>query len=172
LDDHVGSTLRDKLAPLTPLPEAVSELIQYRRRDMAAEDLNSAIERSHAAVAAIFRGNPEPAKTLFSDEADIILGNPFGPFVRGRENVVEAYTTAAANYRDGEVTGVDLVAKYVCNSLACVIEVEHGRAKVGGGDRMVTLALRVTSLFRLEHGTGNLSTGMRTQLRCLAPAHP
>ena len=123
---------------------------------MAADDLNSAIKRSHAAVAAIFSGNPEPAKTLFSDEDDITLGNPFGPFARGRSKVVEAFTAAAANYRDGEVTAVDLVAKYVCDGLACVVEVEHGRAKVGGGDHMVTLALRVTSLFRLKHGIWKL----------------
>jgi hypothetical protein len=49
---------------------------------MAADDLDSAIKRSHAAVSAIFGGNPEPAKTLFSDEDDITLGNPFGPFAR------------------------------------------------------------------------------------------
>jgi len=124
---------------------------------MAADDLNSAIKRSHAAVAAILGGNPEPAKTLFSDEDDITLGNPFGPFARGRSKVVEAFTAAATNYRGGEVTAVDLVAKYVSDGLACVVEVEHGRAKVGGSDQMVTLALRVTSLFRLEHGIWKLA---------------
>jgi ketosteroid isomerase-like protein len=123
---------------------------------LAADDLKSAIERSHAAVSAIFSGNPEPAKTLFSDGDDITLGNPFGPFARGRGKVVEAFTAAATNYRDGEVTAVDLLAKYVSDDLACVVEVEHGRAKVGGGDQMVTLALRVTSLFRLEHGVWKL----------------
>jgi hypothetical protein len=112
---------------------------------MAAEHLNSAIERSHSAVAAIFSGNPEPAKTLFSHEDDITLGNPFGPFARGRRKVVEAFTAAAANYLDGEVTAVDLVSKYVSDDLACVVEVEHGRAKVGGTNQIVTLALRATS---------------------------
>ena len=123
---------------------------------MAAEDLDSAIQRSHAAVAAIFSGNPEPAKTLFSDEDDISLGNPFGPFARGREKVVETFTAAARNYRDGKVTAVDLVAKYVSETLACVVEFEHERARVGSSDQMVTLALRVTSLFRLEHGIWKL----------------
>ena len=123
---------------------------------MATENLDNAIERSHAAVSAIFGGNPEPAKTLFSDEDDITLGNPFGPFALGRAKVVEAFTAAAMNYQDGEVTAVDLVAKYVSHGLACVVEVEHGRAKVGGGDQMVPLALRVTSLFRVEHGIWKL----------------
>jgi hypothetical protein len=33
---------------------------------MAADDLDSAIKRSHAAVSAIFGGDPEPAKTLWA----------------------------------------------------------------------------------------------------------
>jgi len=73
-----------------------------------------------------------------------------------RRKVVEAFTAAAANYLDGEVTAVDLIAKYVSDDLACVVEVEHGRAKVGGTNQIVTLALRVTSLFRLEHGIWKL----------------
>ena len=69
---------------------------------------------------------------------------------------MEAFTAAATNYRGGEVTAVDLVAQYVSDGLACVVEVERGRAKVGGGDQMASLALRVTSLFRLEHGVWKL----------------
>jgi ketosteroid isomerase-like protein len=123
---------------------------------MAADDLDSAIERSHAAVAAILRGNPDLAKTLFSDEDDITLGNPFGPFARGRRKVVETFTAAASNYRDGELTDVELIAKYVSNAFTCVVEVERGRAKVGGSNEPATLALRVTSVFRLEHGIWKL----------------
>ena len=59
---------------------------------------------------------------------------------------------AAANYRDGDLTDADLVAKYVSKALACVVEVERGRAKVGGSDQQANLSLRVTSLFRLEQG--------------------
>jgi hypothetical protein len=72
---------------------------------MAASDLDGAIERSHAAVAAILRGDAAPAKNLFSDKDDVTLGNPFGPYVRGRMKVEQTLTAAAANYRDGEVTG-------------------------------------------------------------------
>ena len=118
---------------------------------MSANDLDSAIEQSHAAVEAIFKGDPGVAKALFSDRDDVTLGNPFGPYARGRSKVEETLVGAASNYRDGEVTGVELVAKYVSGDLACVVEVERGRAKVGGADELVPLALRVTSLFRLEH---------------------
>lgn len=123
---------------------------------MVAEDLDRAVERSHRAVAAVFRGDPGPAKALFSDDDDVTLGNPFGPFACGRKKVEETIAGAASNYRDGDVTGVDLIAKYVSDGLACIVAVERGHAKVGGSDRTATLALRVTSVFRLEHDVWKL----------------
>jgi ketosteroid isomerase-like protein len=123
---------------------------------MVALDLDTAIQESHDAVAGIFRGDAGPAKMLFSDRDDITLGNPFGPYARGRNQVEETLDRAASNYRDGKLTGVELIASYVTAELACVIEVERGRAKVGGGAEFLPLALRVTSLFRLESGAWKL----------------
>ena len=123
---------------------------------MVAEDLDRAVERSHLAVAAIFRSDPGPAKALFSDDDDVTLGNPFGPYAYGRKKVEETLARAASNYRDGELTDVELIAKYVSDGLACVVEVERGRAKVGGSDQTATLSLRVTSVFRLERGIWKL----------------
>ena len=98
---------------------------------MVAEDLDRAVERSHRAVAAVFRGDPGPAKALFSDDDDVTLGNPFGPFACGRKKVEETIAGAASNYRDGDVTGVDLIAKYVSDGLACVVEIERGKSSEG-----------------------------------------
>jgi ketosteroid isomerase-like protein len=115
-------------------------------------DLDSAIELSHTAVAAVFRGDASVASTLFSERDDVTLGNPFGPFVRGRKNVIQAVERAAANYREGELTGAELIAKHVSGELALVVEIESGRAKVGGATEFASLALRATSVFRLESG--------------------
>jgi ketosteroid isomerase-like protein len=123
---------------------------------MTANDLSSAIEQSHAALAAIWKGDPSLYLELFSDSDDVTLGNPFGPYVRGPQKVEATVTAAALNFRDGEVTGVELIEKYVSDDLACVVEVERGRAKVGGGEELVNVALRVTSLFRLERGNWKL----------------
>jgi ketosteroid isomerase-like protein len=123
---------------------------------MEAQDLDTAIQQSHDAVAGIFRGDAEPAKALFSDRDDITLGNPFGPYARGRNQVEETLDRAASNYRDGVLTGAELISRYVAAELACVVEVERGRAKVGGGTEAFPLTLRVTSLFRLESGTWKL----------------
>jgi len=119
---------------------------------MTTNDLNGAIEQSHAALAAILNGDPGRYKALFSEGDDVTLGNPFGPFARGRRKVEETLAGAASHYRDGEVTGTELIAKYASGDLACIVEVERGRAKVGGSAELVPVAVRVTSVFRFEHG--------------------
>ncbi len=123
---------------------------------MATNDLGSAIEQSHAALGAILKGDPSVYQALYSDADDVTLGNPFGPYARGRQKVEATLAGAASNYRDGEVTGVELIANYVSDDLACIVEVERGRTKVGGGEDLVQVAVRVTSVFRLEHGNWKL----------------
>lgn len=123
---------------------------------MPATDLASAIERSHAALGAILKGDPSIYQALYSPADDVTLGNPFGPYVRGREKVEQTLAGAASHYRDGEVVEVELMAKYVSDTLACVVELERGRAKVGGGEDVVPVAVRVTSVFRLESGSWKL----------------
>jgi ketosteroid isomerase-like protein len=45
------------------------------------------------------------------------------------------------------------VAKYVTSELAYIVEVESYQARVGGGEDITPVALRVTSIFRPEDGT-------------------
>jgi ketosteroid isomerase-like protein len=121
-----------------------------------ATELARAIEESHAALAAILTGDPSVYQALYSQADDVTLGNPFGPYVRGRRKVEQTLAGAASHYRDGEVVEVELVAKYVSEALACIVEVERGRAKVGGAEEMVPVAVRVTSVFRPESGSWKL----------------
>ena len=123
---------------------------------MPTSDLAGAIEESHAALGAILMGDPSVYQALYSPADDVTLGNPFGPYVRGRQNVEQTLVGAAAHYRDGEVVDVELIAEYVSDTLACIVEVERGRAKVGGAKEAVTVAVRVTSVFRLESGSWKL----------------
>ncbi len=123
---------------------------------MKTNDLDSAIEQSHTALGAILNGDPSAYQSLYSDGEDVTLGNPFGPYARGRQKVEETLAGAASHYRDGDVTGVELIAKYVSDDLACIVEVERGRAKVGDSNEFVHVALRLTSVFRLEQGAWKL----------------
>lgn len=110
------------------------------------------IDASHRALAEFVRGNPEPVKALFSRQDDVCLGNPFGPFVRGRTAVDATADRAAAHYRDGEVVGFESVSSYSAGDLACYVEVERYRARIGGGSALSLVALRVTTVLRREEG--------------------
>jgi hypothetical protein len=118
------------------------------RIEPQGRDLDSAIDQSHFALGEIVRGNPEPYQVLLSHREDVTLGNPFGPFVRGWDQVADTAADAASRYRDGEIIGFDPIARYVSDDLACIVEVERFRAKVGGSQDLASVALRVTSIYR------------------------
>src|SRR5690349_24679707 len=99
---------------------------------MSTNELTNAIERSHAALGAILKGDPSVYRALYSRADDVTLGNPFGPYVRGRQKVEQTLAGAGPHYRDGEVVAVELIARDVSESLACIVEVERGRAKGRG----------------------------------------
>lgn len=120
-------------------------------RDVAAvADAEKVIESMHAALEAFVVGNPQPAVNLFSRAEDVTLGNPFGPFVRGKDGVTDAVTRAATHYRDGEIVGFERIATYSSAELACFVEVERYRAKIGGRDEVSPVALRVSTVVRRE----------------------
>ncbi|MET3594613.1 MULTISPECIES: hypothetical protein [Mesorhizobium] len=48
---------------------------------------------------------------------------------------------AATNYRDGEATGFERISEYATADLGYTIEIERLRSKVGGGDKLVPIAL-------------------------------
>ncbi len=117
---------------------------------MSTPDLESAIAASHAALSSIVNGDSGGYLALFADDDEVTLGNPFGPFASGRKEVAARLAVAASNYRDGVVTGVDLVAKHNAGNQACIVEVENVKAKVGGSAEPVAVSLRVTSVFRFD----------------------
>ncbi len=116
------------------------------------DDVDELIERSHLALGEIVKGNPEPLKMVYSHLEDVTLANPFGPPVRGWQQAAATMERAASNYRDGEIVSFENVAKHVNPELAYIVEVERYKAKVGGGEELAPIALRVTSIFRREDG--------------------
>ncbi len=110
------------------------------------------IEEYHRALDEIMRGSPDGYKRVYSRRDDITLANPFGPPVRGWENVARALEGAAANYRDGEATGYERIVTYEGPEIAYTVEIERVQAKVGGREAITPIAVRTTSIFRLEDG--------------------
>ena len=62
----------------------------------AVDDVDELIEQFHLAQDEFVKGNAEPALRLISHRGDVTLGNPYGPVVKGWEQVVEASQHAAA----------------------------------------------------------------------------
>jgi ketosteroid isomerase-like protein len=117
----------------------------------AADDLDQVIERYYLALNEFSRGNPDPVKDLYSGRDDVAIANPFFPLTRGREQVVARLERSVQNFRDGEV-GFQNVVKWVSGELACIVELEEWKTKVGGREDVTPFTLRVTTLFRAEGG--------------------
>jgi ketosteroid isomerase-like protein len=117
----------------------------------ATDDLDRVIEQYHQALDEFSRGNPDPVKEFYSGRDDVAIANPFFPLTRGREQVVERLERSVRNFSDGQV-GFQNVAKWVSGDLACIVELEEWKAKVGGREDVTPFTLRVTTLFRAEGG--------------------
>jgi ketosteroid isomerase-like protein len=118
----------------------------------AADDLDDVLEQYHLALDEIMKGSPQGYKKVYSHRDDVTLANPFGPPVRGWDEVAQTLERAASHYRDGEATGFENVAKYVSDELAYTVEMERCKAKVEGRDDVTPIAVRVTTIFRPEDG--------------------
>ncbi len=57
--------------------------MQFR---MVASDFDQFVEQYHQALDEFFRGNPEPAKMLYSHRKDASLANPIPLLPLGRRN--------------------------------------------------------------------------------------
>lgn len=113
-------------------------------------DVDELIEQYHLALGEFLKGNPEPAKKLFSRREDVTLANPYGPPVRGWEQVARTVEHAASLRRDGEMVAIEIISKVVTPELAYIVEVERAKAKVGKSEDITPYALRATMIFRLE----------------------
>src|SRR5215218_3389141 len=119
-------------------------------------NLQHTIEQYHQAADEFSRGDPEPVKALFSRQDDVTLANPFGPAVRGWKQVSDALDFASSRFKDGEVTSFETVATYATTDLACILEIEQWKARVGDREEDSFFVLRVTSTFRREEDSWKL----------------
>jgi ketosteroid isomerase-like protein len=118
----------------------------------AVDDVDELIEQYHRAQGEFLRGNPEPVKNLFSRHEDVTLASPYGPPVRGWEEVAKAVEHASSLRSDGTFLGWQIVAKYVTAELAYVVQIERAEAKIGAREEITEYAVRATMIFRPEEG--------------------
>ena len=120
--------------------------------DASVKELEQVVHQYHSALDVLVRGRPEPFKALFSRADDVVLANPFGPAVRGWDDVSAALDYASSRFSDGEASGFDRRATYLTADQATIYEVEQGTVSVGGGS-VTPWVLRTTTTFRREDGT-------------------
>jgi hypothetical protein len=109
------------------------------------DEVDRLLEQWHPASGEFLKGNPEPVKKMWSHREDVTLANPFGPPVRGWDEVAKAGERAASQVRDGQLVSVEIVAKHVTSELAYVVEIERPKAKVGGSKDITPFALQTSS---------------------------
>jgi ketosteroid isomerase-like protein len=118
----------------------------------AVEDVDELIEQYYRAQGEFLNGNPETVKNLFSRREDVTAANPYGPPVRGWDEVAKSVEHAASLRSDGEFVGWQIVAKYVSAELAYVVQIERAEAKIGAREEITPYAVRATMIFRPEDG--------------------
>jgi ketosteroid isomerase-like protein len=113
-------------------------------------DVDELRDRYHRSLQAFIKGDWEPQKTLWSRRDDVTLANPFGPPARGWDRVCQVADRAASLLREGEGLTFESISSYETTDLAYDVGIQRCRAKLGDADEMVTVALRVTTIFRRE----------------------
>jgi ketosteroid isomerase-like protein len=117
------------------------------------DELDELIERFNLAQGEFLKGNVESMNNLFSDKEDVTLNNPLSPPAHGWKQVAATMERAASQFRDGQIVAFETIEKHATAEFAYVVRVERAKAKVGGSDDIVPIALRVTMVFRPEEGT-------------------
>ena len=117
----------------------------------AVDDLDQVIEQYHQALGKFMKGDPEPVWKFHSHREDVTLANPRGGIAHGWDEVAPRMADVASGRREGEIS-CEIIEKYVSPELACIVEIERGRAKFGASEDVTSYALRATILFRREDG--------------------
>jgi ketosteroid isomerase-like protein len=104
----------------------------------------------YAALNAMFEGNLDPMKTVWSHADDVTYMGPGGGFQIGWPAVLANWEEQAALKLGGEVEP-DQIHVALSNSLAVVQNIEIG-TNIANGEKRVAINIRATNLYRLEDG--------------------
>ena len=135
-----------------------------------ADEHHLPLDENRRAGLEITRGNPEVYKSLWSRRDDATLANPFGPPVRGWEEISARLDLAASNYRDGRDYEFENIATVVAEELAYTVDIERISTRVGGSDELSPIAIRATTIFRREDGEWKVTHRHGDPITTMRPA--
>jgi ketosteroid isomerase-like protein len=135
-----------------------------------SDEYDLPMDEYHRAALEIWRGNAAVYKGLWSHRDDVTLANPFGPPVRGWEEVSARLDLAAGNYRDGQDYEFESVSTVLTPELAYTVEIERIRTRVGGSAELTPVAIRATTVFRREDGAWKVTHRHGDSITSMRPA--
>ncbi len=119
--------------------------------ELPTPDFGATVRLTQHAVAALLGGDPEPEKELWSRREDITLANPAGGFTRGWAEVEAGLDLAASGFASGRACSFEEITVGAGADIAYVFELERFESDLTNGRGVVTGALRVVMIFRLEN---------------------
>ncbi len=117
---------------------------------MNPQTFDAAVEAGRMALGSMANGDAGPSTALWSHRDDVVLANPLGPPIVGFPLVAAETARVASMFVGGEKPEFDEVARWASDELGYVVAIEHARVQRAGSDELVSLDLRVTTIFRRE----------------------
>jgi len=124
--------------------------------DPRSPDFGVTVQKTQRAVAALLAGDPEPEKALWSRRDDITLANPAGGFRRGWDQVETGLDLAASGFAGGRTCTFEAVHIVAGTDVSYVFEFERFESNITEAPGVISGALRVVMIFRLEDGDWKL----------------
>ena len=122
------------------------------------DSFKKAIEQYHQAQKEFVRGNPQPFKALCSHADDVTIIGGWGGVEKGWSAQVEKrYDWASARFAaDDDQRRTENISTVVTPEMAYTVDIERTKIRLAGTQEVRPMALRVTSIFRLEGGQWKL----------------
>jgi hypothetical protein len=123
------------------------------------DELKLAIQRHQAAFNAFLNGDPKLWKEHCSQQDDVTIIGAWGGFERGwAAQVAQRYDWAASRFKGIEGEAVfENITLVVAPEMAYSVDIERARVRLAGRDDVVPMALRSTTIYRLENGTWRMT---------------
>lgn len=138
-------------AQVSPIKQAPDD---RQRLSQVPASLARALARHRDAWNEFAKGNATPWNEHCSHRDDVTIVGAWGGFEKGWAAQVEKRYEWAANRFKGSERGVEIenVSLVVTPELAYSVDIERACVRVGNSDHLAAMALRVTTIFRLEDG--------------------
>ena len=137
---------------------------------MAPQTFHAAVEVARQNLSSMAKGDAGPSTALWSQRDDVVLANPLGPPIVGFPLVAAEVARVASMFVGGGPPQFDEVTRWASDDVGYVVAIEHAQVQRAGSDELVSMDLRVTTIFRREEDGWRLC--VRHADRVTAPVRP